>query len=239
MTAIRTMIVEDELRIADIQNRFLDKLSGFEVVGMAHNLEDCEEMVDGLNPDLILLDVYFPDGNGLDFLKSLRLINRHIEVILITAAKDVESLKAAMQGGVFDYVVKPLEFNRLRDSLSRFENYFNRLKSLDTFEQSDIDNLLPRTPESKTRSRGEIQLPKGIDALTLAKIRELFSFSKDSLGAELVGQTIGASRTTARRYLEYLVSTDELKVDVSYGGVGRPERHYCRFGKDRKSSRTL
>ncbi len=228
MTAIRTMIVEDDLRIAEIQNRFLDKLSGFEAVGIAYNLEDCEEMVEILNPDLILLDVHFPDGNGLDFLKSLRLINRPVEVILITAAKDVESLKAAMQGGVFDYVVKPLEFNRLRDSLNRFENYFNRLKSLDTFEQSDIDDLLPRTLESNNRGRVDIQLPKGIDSLTLAKIRDLFSSTGKSLGAELVGQNIGASRTTARRYLEYLVSTDELKVDVSYGGVGRPERHYCR-----------
>ncbi len=229
MTAIRTLIVEDDSRIANIQNRFLDKLPGFEAVGMAHNLEDCEEMVEILSPDLILLDVHFPDGNGLDFLKSLRLINRHIEVILITAAKDVESLKAAMQGGVFDYIVKPLEFNRLRDSLSRFENYLNRLKSLETFEQSDIDNLLPRAQESNTTGYVDISLPKGIDALTLAKIRELFSSTRESLGAELVGQNIGASRTTARRYLEYLVSTDELKVDVSYGGVGRPERHYCRI----------
>ncbi len=227
MTAIRTMIVEDDLRIADIQNRFLDKLPGFEAIGLAHNLEDCEEMVEILNPDLILLDVYFPDGNGLDFLKSLRLINRHIEVILITAAKDVESLKAAMQGGVFDYIVKPLEFNRLRDSLNRFENYFDRLKSLDTFEQSDIDNLLPRSHESNNRGSADRPLPKGIDTLTLAKIRELFSSSEESLGAEMVGKNIGASRTTARRYLEYLVSTEELKVDVSYGEVGRPERCYC------------
>ena len=227
MTPIRTMIVEDDLRIADIQNRFLDKLPSFEVIGMAHNLEDCEEMVEVLSPDLLLLDVHFPDGSGLDFLKAVRINKQHIEVILITAAKDVESLKAAMQGGVFDYVVKPLEFNRLRDSLSRFENYFNGLKSLDTFEQSDIDNLLPRTVETASKNRAEPQLPKGIDALTLAKIRQLFSSTRGSLGAEMVGQNIGASRTTARRYLEYLVSTSELKVDVSYGGVGRHERHYC------------
>ena len=228
MTAIRTMIVEDDSRIADIQNRFLDKLPGFEVVGVAHNLEDCAEMVEILRPDLLLLDVYFPDGNGLDFLNSIREEQQHIEVIMITAAKDVNSLKTAMRGGVFDYVVKPLEFNRLRDSLTRFENYFLQLTSLDTFEQSDIDGLLPRTRKLDRTNPNEPQLPKSIDALTLAKIRELFSQTSDSLGAELVGQNIGASRTTARRYLEYMVSTDELKVDVSYGGVGRPERHYCR-----------
>ncbi len=229
MNPIRTMIVEDDPRIADIQSRFLQKLDGFEVIGLAHNIDDSNEMVEILNPDLILLDIHFPDGNGLDFLKIIRAQKQHIEVILVTAARDVETLKKAMQGGVFDYVVKPLEFNRLRDSLKRFENFFKRLKSLDTLEQSDIDVLMPRTVEGRGIERSDSPLPKGIDSLTLAKIRELFRMDAGSFSAELVGQNIGASRTTARRYLEFLVSNSELKVEVSYGGVGRPERHYCRI----------
>ena len=195
---------------------------------MAHSLEVCAEMLEVMQPDLLLLDIHFPDGNGLEFLESLRRKKLRTEVILITAAKDVESLKKAMHGGVFDYVVKPLEFNRMRDSLQRFEKYFTRLSTLDTLEQADIDGLMPRTAEAGGDERVEAQLPKGIDALTLAKIRELFSAESGSLSAEGVGQNIGVSRTTARRYLEYLVGTGELEVDVSYGGVGRPERHYCR-----------
>ncbi len=227
MTLIRTMIVEDDERIAEIQKRFLEKLTSFEIVGIALTLEDCENMIDILCPDLVLLDIHFPDGSGFDLLKSIRAKKQHIEVILVTAAKDVESLKEAMHGGVFDYVVKPLEFNRLRDSLSRFEDYFKRLNSLDTFEQSDIDGLMPRSIENTQKELGEERLPKGIDVLTLNKIRQLFADTKLSMGAEQVGSTIGASRTTARRYLEYLVSSNELMVDVSYGVVGRPERHYC------------
>ncbi|TNF87517.1 MAG: response regulator [Gammaproteobacteria bacterium] len=228
MTPIRTMIAEDDQRIAEIQNRFLEKMAGFEVVGMAHTLEDCAEMIEVLRPDLLLLDIHFPDGNGLEFLESLRSRKLRTEVILITAAKDVESLKKAMHGGVFDYVVKPLEFNRMRDSLQHFETYFTRLSTLDTLEQADIDGLMPRAAEPSGEDRGDLQLPKGIDSLTLGKIRELLRASSGSLSAESVGQNIGASRTTARRYLEYLVSTSELEVDVSYGGVGRPERHYRR-----------
>lgn len=229
MNTIRTIIAEDDPRIAEIQHRFLEKMEGFEVIGLAHNLEDCQEMVDILEPDLILLDIHFPDGNGLDLLKSLREQERNIDIILITAAKDVDTLKNAMHGGVFDYIVKPLEFSRLRDSLSRYLAHIERLNDLETLKQSDIDGLIPRTinPNSADRS-GDI-LPKGIDALTLAKIRELFRTQPDSVGAEVVGKSIGVSRTTARRYLEYLVSTNELVVDVSYGGVGRPERHYCRL----------
>ncbi|MCP3686965.1 MAG: response regulator, partial [Gammaproteobacteria bacterium] len=107
MTPIRTMIVEDDARIAEIQNRFLEKLPNFEVVGIALTLEDCENMIDIMAPDLVLLDVHFPDGSGFELLKSIRSQRRHIEVILVTAAKDMDSLKEAMHGGVFDYVVKP------------------------------------------------------------------------------------------------------------------------------------
>ncbi len=228
MNPIRTIIAEDDPRIAEIQHRFVEKLDAFEAIGLAHSLEDCREMIDILEPDLVLLDIHFPDGNGLDFLKSLRDENRNIDVILVTAARDVESVKSAMHGGVFDYIVKPLEFSRMRDSLSRYRDHFERLNALDTVQQSDIDGLLPRTKTDSPVNRPASLLPKGIDALTLNKVRELFQSLPDSRGAEMVGQNIGISRTTARRYLEYLVSTNELEVDVSYGGVGRPERHYCR-----------
>ena len=228
MSLIRTIIAEDDPRIAEIQHRFLEKLDDFEAIGLAHNLEDCREMIDILEPDLVLLDIHFPDGNGLEFLKSLRDENRNIDVILVTAARDVESVKSAMHGGVFDYIVKPLEFSRMRDSLSRYRDHIERLNALDTVEQSDIDGLLPRAKSATSAKPAVNVLPKGIDALTLNKVRELFQSVSESQGAELVGQNIGISRTTARRYLEYLVSTDELVVDVTYGGVGRPERHYCR-----------
>lgn len=228
MNPIRTIIAEDDPRIAEIQHRFVEKLDAFEAIGLAHNLEDCREMIDILEPDLVLLDIHFPDGNGLDFLKTLRDENRNIDVILVTAARDVESVKSAMHGGVFDYIVKPLEFSRMRDSLSRYRDHFERLKALDTVQQSDIDGLLPRANTASPANRPVNSLPKGIDALTLVKVRELLQSAPDSQGAEMVGQNIGISRTTARRYLEYLVSTNELVVDVSYGGVGRPERHYCR-----------
>jgi len=229
MSLIRTIIAEDDPRIAEIQHRFLEKLEAFEAIGLALNLEDCREMINILEPDLILLDIHFPDGNGLEFLKTLRDENRNIDVILVTAARDVESVKSAMHGGVFDYIVKPLEFSRMRDSLSRYQDHFERLNALDTVEQSDIDGLLPRAVSDSAAKPAVNLLPKGIDALTLNKVRDLFQSVTDSQGAELVGQNIGISRTTARRYLEYLVSTNELVVDVTYGGVGRPERHYCRL----------
>ena len=88
-----------------------------------------------------------------------------------------------------------------------------------------MDALLPRGTTEDSHSADEERLPKGIDGLTLNKIREVVAVG-GPWSAEEVGQAMGASRTTARRYLEYLVGTGELKAEVTYGSVGRPERRY-------------
>lgn len=228
LSPIRVVIAEDDVRIAEIQQRFMERVAGFDVTGLAHTLEQTVQMVEILEPDLLLLDIHFPDGNGLDFLKKMREQKISTDVILMTAARDIETLKSAMHSGIFDYIVKPLVFERFQDSLQRYRQHFDHLNSLNRVDQQAIDALIPRGGGDGAKSPGETALPKGIDALTLVKIRDFFLGQKNSLGASTVGEAIGVSRTTARRYLEYMVSSGELVVDVSYGGVGRPERYYCR-----------
>jgi two-component system CitB family response regulator len=128
---------------------------------------------------------------------------------------------------VFDYIVKPLVFDRLNDTLENFKQHRDQLSSLRSVSQSEVDRLLPRsTGPGIAPTPG--RLPKGIDALTLNKVVRVFSAQPDAggLGAEEVGERVGVSRTTARRYLEHLVSENRLTADVTYGSVGRPERKY-------------
>lgn len=224
---VKVLIAEDDRQIAEIQRQFLDRIEGFEVIGMAHSLQSTREMSEILAPDLLLLDIHFPDGNGLDFVKQLREGKQQTDVILITAARDVEMLKTAIYGGVFDYIVKPLVFDRIRESLERYLEQVARLRELDTVDQSDIDAIMPRGRAASPE--GEPSLPKGVDILTLNKVRDFLESTEQSIAASDVGDRLGVSRTTARRYLEYLVSTRELQVDLSYGGVGRPERYYSRI----------
>lgn len=226
--ALKVVIAEDDTRIAEIQQRFVENVDGFEVIGLCHSLEQSMQMVEILKPDLLLLDIHFPDGNGLDYLKGLREQQRDTDVILMTAARDIDTLKSAMHGGIFDYIVKPLVFERIQDSLQRYREHVQQLSGLQKVDQKTIDALLPRSGSSLPSTSQATRLPKGIDELTLAKVRELFEELDNSLGASTVGETLGVSRTTARRYLEYLVSCGELEVDVNYGGVGRPERYYCK-----------
>ena len=233
MRIIRLLIVEDDTQIAEIQRRFVERMEGVELCGMAHTLTDARDQVDVLHPDLVMLDVYFPDGTGLELLRELRASDSPSDVILITAAKEVDTLRSALRGGVFDYILKPLVFERLQAAIERYRQHRDTLDSLANVAQKEVDALLPRTaPEAPTSEPATLRLPKGIDALTLDKIREVVRTHGD-WSAEAVGQEIGASRTTARRYLEYLVSTEELTAEVTYGTVGRPERRYRRVPETR------
>ncbi|PKF49405.1 response regulator [Enterovibrio nigricans] len=226
---IRVVIAEDDIQIAEIQKRFLAKIEGVELVGIAHTLEDAEDLVDVFKPELLLLDNHFPSGTGLDLLRKLRASNSTTDVILITAAKEVDTLREALRGGVFYYILKPLVFERLQEVIGQYFAHLNKLKAMESLAQTDVDTVLPQrsiqAPNIESESLAS-RLPKGIDVITLDKIRGVFSDSDEPLNAEEVGALIGASRTTARRYLEYLVSTFELQAHVNYGSVGRPERRY-------------
>lgn len=227
MKKIRVVIAEDDDQIAEIQRRFLERIDGFELVGIANGLEEAEDLVEVLKPELLLLDVQFPTGTGLDLLRRLRGGNSTTDVILITAAKEVETLKEALRGGVFDYILKPLKFARLQEALYSFANHLEKLGAMNSVVQTDVDTLLPRESDFSTAHKQvSQQLPKGVDRVTLDSVREVFKASAESSNTDDVAESIGVSRSTARRYLEYLVSIEELDIQLCYGSVGRPERRY-------------
>ena len=220
----KVLIVDDDPQIAEIHHHFIQKVDGFSVYGIAESLDDAEKMSQLLKPDLILLDLYFPEGLGTDILWNLRVRQQATDVILITAAKELEPLQNAMRGGVFDYILKPVMFPRFRESLQSFREHRLRMTAESTLNQRQIDRLLH---PYKNSTPGEPEYPKGIDPLTLKKISDVFAEPLPSgLSAEEVGQRIGASRTTARRYLEYLTAGGKLQAELIYGAVGRPERKY-------------
>ena len=224
MTTITTLIVEDDPKIAEIQRVFTEKIEGYSVVAIAHSLQEAEELVDILEPDLILLDIFFPDGNGLDLLWKIRASNSRSDIILITAAKEVEFFEQGMRGGVFDYILKPLVFNRFAATLDKYRTHRQKLERLQQLSQLDVDRMLGKGSEASKESE---ELPKGIDPITLEKITSLMKQAGNKgMSAENAGKAIGVSRTTSRRYLEYLVSNGTVAADLDYKSQGRPERLY-------------
>jgi len=223
---LQVLIIEDDTRIAEINRRFVEKVPGYQVIGIATNQQQAQEQLEVLRPDLVLLDIFFPDMNGLDMARYIQEHHRETDVIMITAAKEVETVRDAIRGGVFDFIVKPLVFERFEKTMQDYRTYRRKLDHLTAersqINQEEIDQLI----NAGQKSQKESYLPKGIDNLTLEKVTAVISREQNGLTAEAVGKEIGASRSTARRYLEYLVAKGTVCADLSYGVVGRPERVY-------------
>lgn len=221
---IRTLIVEDDVKIAEIQRIFTEKIANYSVVGIAHTLAEAEEIIEILEPDLVLLDIFFPDGNGIDLLWKIRAHQKKTDVVLITAAKEVEFFEEGLRGGVFDYILKPLIFSRFAGTLEKYRIHRKNLTKMNKVSQSEVDRFL----HQDTRVSGSVEeLPKGIDAITLKKIEKMLEkIGSEGISADKAGNLVGVSRTTSRRYLEYLVSSGVIVADLYYGTLGRPERVY-------------
>ena len=217
---IKILIVEDDPAIAEIHRRFVQRLAGFEVLGVALTLFDAREQIAILKPGLVLLDVWLPDGEGFSLLRELRQCGAHLDVILLTAAREAAALQEAMRLGVVDFILKPVVFERLRDTLGNYAESRAALAALADIDQQAVDALFG-TPLQQVAAGG---LPKGIDALTLQRV--LAALNQQGASAEEIGNRVGVSRTTARRYLEFLVGQQLASPELEYGTVGRPERRY-------------
>lgn len=219
---IRSLVVDDDFMSASIHRSYVERIGGFEVVGEAHSGREALELVGRLRPDLVLLDIYLPDMSGLDVLRRLRQDEEAaVDVIAVTAAKDVKTLRAAMQGGVVHYVVKPFLFETFRERLERYAALKQRLERLREASQGDVDHLF-----SLLRVDGRERLPKGISAPTLSAVVAAARESEREVSAVDVAERAGISRGTARRYLEYLESLGSVELTLRYGVTGRPEHLY-------------
>lgn len=229
---LKVLIVEDDFRVANVNRQFVERVEGFEVVGKAATVAEAQQQLHEKQPDLVILDVYLPDGSGLKLLRQLRALGHPADIIALTAAKEAETINAVLQGGAFDYIVKPYRFERFAEALRRFRAYRDQMNKAaqamrGEVDQAEVDRLLHQRHIPRVRKTSKTPaLPKGIDELTLAHVRQAVTRHAAPLTAEACGALCRLSRTTARRYLEYMVVGGEVRVEPQYGGVGRPERLY-------------
>lgn len=219
---IRTLVVDDDAMTASIHRSYVERVPGFEVVGEAHTGRRALEETRALRPELLLLDIYLPDMSGLEVLRALREPREpHVDVIAVTAAKDVATLRTAIHGGVIHYLVKPFFFDTLRERLEGYAALHGRLERLRDPDQHDIDHVF-----SLLRSHGRHGLPKGISAPTLETVVDVLQRREGDVTAVELSEATGISRGTARRYLEYLALTGAVELSLRYGTTGRPEHRY-------------
>jgi response regulator of citrate/malate metabolism len=222
---IEVLVVDDDFMVAGIHARFVEKTDGFTVVGVARNGEEALRLVDELGPDLILLDVHLPDMSGLDVLQRLRASGNVAGVVMVTADRDADVVRAALHGGAMQYLVKPFEYPDLAARLLRVR------ATLALLEKGEADQ------ESIGRAFGTAQpadqpLPKGLSHETAGLVGAALKAAGE-LSATECGERVGISRVSARRYLEYFVDEGRAVVRLNYGNAGRPERRY-RWSTDQR-----
>jgi len=220
---IEVMIIEDDPMVREINSKFLKKVEGFNLYKAVGNLADAKKFIIARKPDLILLDVFLPKENGIDFLKWLRSKEIDVDVILITADKTVGRVQEAFRYGAVDYLIKPFSFERFKEALIQFKERHHRFKKEDEIEQATLDKLVSST----ALPQEEEGLAKGLNKYTYKSIwEEIQRRDKEYFTAEELSEKIKVARVTVRRYLEYMEREGLLEKLVEYGKVGRPQHKF-------------
>lgn len=220
-TRVRTLLVEDDPAVCAIHHGFLLAHGGFEVVGQAVDGADALAKVVALEPDLVLLDIHLPDISGVEVLRRFRGgIAPDVDVLAVTAAQEVDTVRSAIAGGVVGYLVKPFTMAALHERLD-FYLEARAPSGRSMLDQKQIDRMIG----SSTGGRAPAEMPKGLSAETLATVwRALLEAGEESAAG--IATTAGISRGSARRYLEHLVDAGRASRHPRYGSAGRPVVDY-------------
>ncbi|WP_044337763.1 response regulator [Rossellomorea aquimaris] len=222
---INVLIVEDDPMVARFNQRYLEEIKGFQLIGISNSIEDALGKVNEYKIDLILLDVYMPGKrNGMDLLGQIRKEQLETDVILITAASEVDNIQSALRMGVVDYLIKPFEFDRFKKALTTYRESNRMLQKQSTIDQSELDLLLLRDVQAGEKA----PLPKGLTSSTLSSIYdEIMSFEGESFSTDDIADVTSISRVSIRKYLRFLKDIGVVDETLIYG-IGRPVYQYTR-----------
>lgn len=226
MDSISTLIIEDEPMLAEILVDTFKQSPQFHVIGIADKVESAKKLIRLYQPELILLDNFLPDGKGIDLIRHTFNTQYSGRIIFITADNHMDTISEALRMGVFDYLIKPVHYQRLQHTLERFARYRSSLRSSEQASQTHVDALFNiQAKEHLNEPTGGL---RGIDENTLSRVLQIFGDVQAVHTADSLARLLGSSKTTARRYLEQCVKNNQLEAEISYGKVGRPERIYRR-----------
>ncbi|WP_160141781.1 response regulator [Salicibibacter halophilus] len=222
---MNVVIAEDDYRVSLLHEQFLQSFPEINVTGKALNGKELKDLLTKEQPQLILLDIYFPDIHGTALLSFIRSNYPHIDVIIISASDDREDLLRAKRHGVYYYFIKPVSASDFQQVMKRYLRDYEWFQEKASFQSKDVERLFGHNA-SQHSSEKQSELPTGIDVITLEKVEDQLARAKEGLTIDGTCHAVGISRTTARRYLEYLVSVSRVEPKLNYGVIGRPERVY-------------
>lgn len=224
---IKVLIVEDDPMVSEFNRRYLEKVAGFILVDTARSAHEALLILETQKIDLILLDIFMPGMNGLELLSTIREKDQDVDVIVVSAASDYQTIKRALRYGAVDYLVKPFEFERLRMALSAFRDGVAFMREQAAINQADLDQRIMHLDLAGTTTL----LPKGLDRNTLKMVwQALEGINRETFTTEEMANRIGISRVSMRKYLDFLKQINILDIEIAYGSIGRPLYKYRCIG---------
>lgn len=223
----KVLIVEDDPMVAMINEQYVNRNKSFSVIGKCKDGKSALEFLAEQEADLIILDVFMPYADGFETLRQIRKNKTPVDVIMVTAANDKESLEEALHLGAVDYLVKPFTFERFQIALDKYVAQVDALKDLGVLNQKNIDFII-----DNSRKKNEELHPKGIQEKTLQLILEhLKEHSEEWLTGDDIAEKTGLTGVTVRRYMNYLAETGMVLGEMNYETGGRPCMRYQVFAK--------
>lgn len=222
---ISVLIIEDDPMVAFIHQQYLEKLKQFHPILITNTIEEGLKLSQKAAPELVLLDLQLKDQSGLDYIKEIRKISLNIEVIVISADNNVDSITQVYHLGAIDYLVKPFSFDRFQKSISIFQEKRKQLlKNHDSFSQKEIDLLFKHNTDVKIQ--GKIHLEKGLTQATLCFLIKHIKKLPKQFTVQDLSQISNISHVSVRKYIVFLEEKNLLRSKYVYLKVGRPYRIY-------------
>lgn len=156
MDDLKVLIVEDDPMVMDIHKRFTMSIPGFTLVGLACNGKEALKVLDQREVDLVILDIFMPELDGIDTLHQIRRNRKNVDTIVISAAHEMETVKKVMRFGAFDFIVKPFTYERFKQALESYRSFCQSEEK--DMDQKSIDRLLRHGSGGKHIRN----LPKGL-----------------------------------------------------------------------------
>ncbi|MFD7311984.1 response regulator [Promicromonospora sp. NPDC059942] len=216
----RVVVVDDDFHVARLHTRIVESVEGFGVVATAGTAAQAAAVIDAEEPDLVLADIYLPDGSGLDVIAR-----RDVDAIVLSAAVATAAVRKALQRGAFGYLIKPFADDDLTELLRAYGRYRNLVDSQAELDQEAVDRARRVLHGAGGRDGAARRSPT--ETAVLAALAEAGA----ALSAPMVADRVGVSRATAQRYLSALAHQGHLVVELRYGSTGRPEHRYRTAGR--------
>lgn len=211
----------------DLQRKYalaLSRTRNFRLKEAVNSGPELEACLERGNVHLVLLDFYLGGWDGLFSLRQARVRHPRVDWLILSHGTDRDTVRGCICLGVFDYLIKPFSIDRLEKALDSYHQYYQGLtQRTNPWHQKDLDMIFSLRGRF---SGSQDVVPKGIQSKLLDRLRVCMTGGADTLSASQAGVALGVSRSTARRYMEYLVENGEATVEYEISSVGRPVKLY-------------